>query len=108
MDDILCYCCDQMVNETFHHLFLTCPAAQQVWNFFSRGVEIQCPCNSLKESIYKWWTVEGSSKLKVVLNVVPCFVLWALWKRRNKIKHGESCSIQGEVVEISKNLHSVT
>lgn len=28
VDEVLCCCCDQIVDETFHHLIMTCPAVE--------------------------------------------------------------------------------
>lgn len=93
------------MNESFHHLFLTCPGAIEVWKEFAGAVGIQGPFSFLKETIYKWWNVQCSSKLKPVFNVVPCFISWGIWKRRNTIRHGDNWSLQSLVMEVCRRLH---
>lgn len=36
-DEALCCHCDQMVEESFYHLFLSCPAANTMWRIFLLG-----------------------------------------------------------------------
>lgn len=41
----------------------------------------------LKQTVNKWWNVEGNVKMKFVYQVIPGVVLWHIWKWRNTTIH---------------------
>lgn len=69
------------------------------------GVGIYGPCNFLNETIYNWWNIECHNKLKPLFNAVLSLILWVIWKRRNKIKHGDTYNVRGMIVEVSRCIH---
>lgn len=83
-----CRCCATAVEETIEHLFLKGEAATRIWNYFRYALGILDPMLNLKQSIRLWWNVEGNSRVKLVCQAIPNFILWFLWKRRNTILHG--------------------
>lgn len=82
VEEVMCPCCDKLAEETFYHLFITCPATNLLGTVFARGARIKGPFIYLKETIYKWWHKQCSSKLRPIFNVVPCFILWMIWKKK--------------------------
>ncbi|KAH0661911.1 hypothetical protein KY284_026842 [Solanum tuberosum] len=87
-----CYCCDVGEEETIHHLFLTAPIAQQLWNHFASCAGINIEGLHLQQLITTWWEWPAKHKLKQILNAMPAIIMWELWKRRNARKHGRDVS----------------
>ncbi|KAH0776735.1 hypothetical protein KY290_008146 [Solanum tuberosum] len=59
---------------------------------FVAGAGIEGPFHHLKNIVWNWWKTEVSPKLKPIYKTVPLFILWQIWKRRNKIKYGGKMS----------------
>lgn len=34
-EEVLCYCCDLPVKETFEHIFISCPILSILWSYFT-------------------------------------------------------------------------
>ncbi|XP_049399871.1 uncharacterized protein LOC125863926 [Solanum stenotomum] len=74
-------------------------------NMMGDGVVInRCGEPFLKDTLYKWWNADVSAKLKPVLMVVPLFICWQVWRRRNALKFGGSMSYLGMRGGIANNL----
>lgn len=72
---------------------------------FTKEARIIGPFNFLKEIIFKWWNANCSRKLKLIFNVIPCFILWEIWKKSNRIKHGERLSFQVMIIGVNRNIY---
>jgi len=84
-DSVVCCCCNNDSQETFEHRFVTCPMANELWELFADAVGIQGPFLQLKHTIDKWWNEKFVPKLKPLFRAVPVFIIWQIWKIRNKI-----------------------
>ncbi|KAK6780275.1 hypothetical protein RDI58_022459 [Solanum bulbocastanum] len=42
----------------------------------------------LQQVTTTWWTKNANIKLIAIQRAVLAMIMWALWKRRNTIKHG--------------------
>ncbi|WMV33517.1 hypothetical protein MTR67_026902 [Solanum verrucosum] len=62
----LCLCCSVPAKETMQHLFLKGEIANKVWQYFSSAAGILGPWIQLKQSIKKWWDVQGNTRQKMV------------------------------------------
>ncbi|KAK4724266.1 hypothetical protein R3W88_027045 [Solanum pinnatisectum] len=60
---------------------------------------------NLNDTIHKWWSKDCSSKLRPLFKVVPSFINWQIWKRRNIISHRGNMSFYGMVMEVNINLY---
>ncbi|KAK6789639.1 hypothetical protein RDI58_013439 [Solanum bulbocastanum] len=65
------------------------------------------PFVQLRQTIYKWWEGECVPKLRPLYKVVPAFIIWQLWKRRNVIRHGGKMSQHSMIMEVNRNLFLV-
>ncbi|WMV32496.1 hypothetical protein MTR67_025881 [Solanum verrucosum] len=74
-----------------------------IWEKEAAG--IQGPMVQLRQVLRLWWEAECGSKLKPMLHVVPIFIIWQLWKRRNIVKHGGCMSIHNMIREVNNNLY---
>ncbi|KAH0685788.1 hypothetical protein KY285_016347 [Solanum tuberosum] len=57
-----------------------------------RATGVEGPFLQLQATIFKWWNAECSAKLRPIFNAIPSFILWEIWKGRNKVKHGDGAS----------------
>ncbi|KAH0666513.1 hypothetical protein KY285_027719 [Solanum tuberosum] len=103
-----CSCCNNSAPETFSHLFVNCPSAQSVWKTFRNAAGLSFPINQLQQVMEDWWKADGSPKLKQLFKVVPAFITWEIWKRRNVMKHGGNMSTTLMIVEIHRNIYLFT
>lgn len=71
----------------------------------SASAGVTRPFMQLKDLVYKWWKADRPPKLQFLLNVVPLFLIWQVWKRRNTINHGGKMSYLGMKMEINKNFY---
>jgi len=84
---------------------VACSITKKLWNTFASIANVQCPFLQLNDTIHKWWSKDCSSKLRPFFKVVPSFITWQIWKRRNIIYHGGNISFYGVVMEVNKNLY---
>ncbi|KAG5595459.1 hypothetical protein H5410_036691 [Solanum commersonii] len=61
-------------------------------------------CEKAQEERTKWWEIRNCAKLMPILQVVPAFICWQLWKRRNIIEHGGNMTKWKVIQEINSNL----
>ncbi|WMV20474.1 hypothetical protein MTR67_013859 [Solanum verrucosum] len=40
-EEIVCCCCDQWAFESYQHMFVSCPAANHMWNWFARAAGVE-------------------------------------------------------------------
>ncbi|XP_058080640.1 uncharacterized protein LOC131228795 [Magnolia sinica] len=92
-----CYYCFQDSNdqpdiETINHTFLFSGRAASVWRHFAReyGVTLSSG-GSVLERLATWWdsraTTTNSAPFRAI---IPCFILWELWRARNSSKFDNS------------------
>ncbi|WMV08231.1 hypothetical protein MTR67_001616 [Solanum verrucosum] len=105
VNSVKCCICNTNAEETCDHLFIHCPTAYCLWREFAEATGIQGPMVQLRQVIQLWWEADCGSKLKPMLHVVPIFIIWKLWKRRNIVKHGGCMSTHNMVREINKHLY---
>ncbi|KAK4733455.1 hypothetical protein R3W88_007716 [Solanum pinnatisectum] len=70
------------------YLFLTAPITTKLWRHFAVFPGIDIEDMHWKQIINTWWTMDTTPKLVVVYRVMTAIIMWVIWKRRNKIKHG--------------------
>ncbi|KAK4736705.1 hypothetical protein R3W88_000402 [Solanum pinnatisectum] len=82
--------------------------AQSFWKNFRNTAGLSFPINQLQQIMEDWWKADGSPKLKQLFKVVPAFITWEIWKRRNVMKHGGNMSTTSMIVEIHRNIYLFT
>ncbi|KAH0716077.1 hypothetical protein KY284_008982 [Solanum tuberosum] len=58
--------------------------------------------NILRESIMIWWGAQCRTDIKSYYKALPGFIIWELWRRRNKNKH------EGKGISLPRIIHNVT
>ncbi|XP_075088106.1 uncharacterized protein LOC142170170 [Nicotiana tabacum] len=94
-------------EESLVHLFFTSNAARSIWSYFLRRAGIALDGLSLHQAITKCWTAPIVPRLKPVLQALPAFIVWELWKRRNSLKYGEAMSVSKVIYQVSSTLQSL-
>ncbi|KAG5577406.1 hypothetical protein H5410_057540 [Solanum commersonii] len=61
--------------ETMEHLFLKGEIAYRVWQYFSSAAGIFGPWIQLKQSIKKWWDVQGNMRQKEVSDTAKRIII---------------------------------
>ncbi|KAH0679665.1 hypothetical protein KY289_020902 [Solanum tuberosum] len=100
----LCLCCTVPARETMEHLFLKGEIANKVWQYFSSAAGILGPWIQLKQSIKKWWDIQGNTRQKVIFQAIPNLILWFLWKRRNTVLHGGNYTTSKVIWDINSTV----
>jgi hypothetical protein len=76
-------------EETLQHLFLTCPFAEECWNFISPSRQRNLSVNEALQDL------KCSLNLPFSMDII-ILASWALWMtRNNKIFRGQNASFQG-------------
>ncbi|WMV60306.1 hypothetical protein MTR67_053691 [Solanum verrucosum] len=97
-----CWCCVQPDQETLSHMFWRSDIANRTWSYFSSFAGINIEGISLRESIMKWWGAQCRTDIKSYYRALPGFIIWELWRRRNKNKH------EGKGISLPRIIHNVT
>lgn len=87
-----CHCCVSPDVKTVSHLFLKAPVARYVWQYFGGPAGLNFEGLNLAQVINVWCDAPRSPILKLIYHVIPIFIAWELWKRRNVLSHGGSTS----------------
>ena len=74
--------------ETMSHLFLISNTSAKLGRMSGNVVGIHIEGLKLLQVVIKWWASDCCPILKPHIIVVPTFMIWNLWKRRNSLKHG--------------------
>jgi len=72
--------------ESIEHVFINSHMDKTVWRFFSNSVNNTCTVTS-NENIYAMlskWMIPAKGH---IVNILPIFILWYIWKARNESKH---------------------
>nr|XP_016476429.1 PREDICTED: uncharacterized protein LOC107798017 [Nicotiana tabacum] len=102
-----CWCCADPKEESLLHLFFTSNAARSVWTYFLRRAEIALDGLSLHHAITKCWTTPIVPRLKPVLQALPAYIVWELWKRRNSLKYGEAVLVSRVIYQVSSTVQAL-
>ncbi|CAI9102756.1 OLC1v1001076C1 [Oldenlandia corymbosa var. corymbosa] len=82
---------------------------QEVWNFFAELFGQVAHGSSLREYLNSWW-ISGNFKtaIGVIKKVLPSFIVWELWKARNKFFFGNvDSTFSGVIKAIKEHLHGM-
>lgn len=86
----ICVCCGNNPSmETLQHLFIQSRCASFIWNHFASLCGVKHNAHGFNQCLSTWWLLsnppDGISKW--VIRLIPCFILWEIWKHRNKAKY---------------------
>ncbi|XP_060202140.1 uncharacterized protein LOC132630587 [Lycium barbarum] len=98
-----CWCCQEPKEETMSHLFLTSLVATKLWRMFVSCAGINIEGLQLSQVIIKCWK-HGPTKVQQLLKAIPAVIMWEIWKRRNKIKHGGNMTISRLEYQVHKTI----
>jgi hypothetical protein len=81
----ICALCQQQ-EETKEHLFNRCPFSQSIWD---QGAQIMRRSNqnrsNISDTIENWDSITYNNPLlNYIWQLLPGFILWKIWKERNK------------------------
>lgn len=96
------WCCDKPAQETLSHVFLRSFAAETTWSYFCSFAGYSTEGLNLREVIMLWWGAEVKNAMRPYYRVLPSFIIWELWRRRNKMKH------EGKRISVARITHNVT
>lgn len=99
-----CWCCDNGMEETLDHLFLTAPLAIKLWTQFVSCAGFQISGSSLIATITQCGSYAKGLRGKKILRAVPALILWDLWKYRNNKRHDKFASCGSMVEGCYKNI----
>lgn len=98
-----CWCCDNGMEETLDHLFLTAPLAIKLWTQFVSCAGFQISGSSLIATITQCGSYAEGLRGKKILRAVPALILWELKYRYNK-RHDKFASYGSMVKRCYKNI----
>jgi len=100
-----CWCWNQGVQESIEHIFMKCPDSESLWKDFAAAAGLFGPFLQLRDTFNKWETTDVVPKLKPLYKVVPMFIVWQIWRRRNVIAHGDKMSRRSMKMGINRDLY---
>ncbi|KAG5592849.1 hypothetical protein H5410_043363 [Solanum commersonii] len=60
----------------------------------------------LREVIILWWKQDVKNPLRPYYIIVPSFIVWELWRRRNRMKHeGKKTSLPRVIHNVTRNMY---
>lgn len=86
--DVLCVLC-KSAPESRSHLFFECDISAQVWEYIANGVLKNEYTTAWSEIIHIISDKRREKKSLYCIRYAVQAVLYALWREKNKIKHGE-------------------
>jgi hypothetical protein len=89
-------------GESIEHLLLHCEVAHNLWSYILTifGVEWVMPRRVL-ELLTSWSTSFGCDPAKEVWWLIPLYLMWYLWRKRNA-RHFED--VETSMLELQKRL----
>lgn len=63
---VVCFFCEDGIQETIDHLFLQCKVYKNLWDYFASSAGVNGLFLQLKDSVHKWWNAAIVSKINVV------------------------------------------
>ncbi|CAI9112836.1 OLC1v1013330C1 [Oldenlandia corymbosa var. corymbosa] len=104
----ICWKCKSS-SDSMRQQFLECAFARQVWNFFAELFGQVAHGSSLGEYLNSWW-ISGNFKtaIGVIKKVLPSFIVWELWKARNKFFfENVDSNFSGVIKAVKEHLHGM-
>lgn len=79
--------------ESATHLFLLCPTALGLWNFFLVGVGVTCTHPPSIRDLFCSWPPRSprprTSMGKVIWAILPRTICWSIWTEQNRLTFEE-------------------
>ncbi|XP_070046502.1 uncharacterized protein [Nicotiana tomentosiformis] len=84
-----CNCCANPKNETIQHVFMEGEATSYIWKLIGSPLGIIHHQRTVRYTINKWWQVKERNVVhKLILQITPTIICWAIWKERCSCKYG--------------------
>ncbi|KAH0746409.1 hypothetical protein KY285_008066 [Solanum tuberosum] len=105
-------CCRIQEWDDIDHIFIFVPFANHIWAFFSILFGFNHMHLPLKNHLMNWWGLETKNRAhKMLIQALPIFISWNLWKSRCASKYGgrqlsiprvkiEGCSQEVQIKEV--------
>lgn len=88
-DPSRCSCCRLQGWDDINHIFVSGHFPAHIWSFFSAFVGTVHRNIPLKNQFMKWLGLETKNEVhKILLQALPIFICWNLWKNRCAVKYG--------------------
>ncbi|XP_055826362.1 uncharacterized protein LOC129894731 [Solanum dulcamara] len=81
----------QMVpgQDTIDHILVAGAFARSTWSMFADSVGISKEYTPLRNLLMRWWTSKYRNEAhKIMIQALPIFICWNLWKNRCASKYG--------------------
>lgn len=76
-------CC--LANETINHVLFTCPFATMIWRLSNVPLHsLQSPSANYESNLLKVLDLQKMQGLETEQKLLPLWLLWHIWKARNK------------------------
>ena len=100
-----CHCCRIAPNSEFNtHLFINSEVGTAVWKFYANLLDINDHAQTIPHMLTKWWIKsKGSSLYAWLLSVLPCLIIWHIWKSRNKARFDNSDMDHNNIISAIKS-----
>ncbi|XP_019152199.1 PREDICTED: uncharacterized protein LOC109149028 [Ipomoea nil] len=94
-----CTCCINPGCDTLQHIFGVGETTRQVWDYFSRSMDLSIPVRSERHVFYDWWMAKIKNRLlKFIAARLPMLILWELWVNYTSCKYGGGRSSAARVI----------
>ncbi|XP_055814172.1 uncharacterized protein LOC129883562 [Solanum dulcamara] len=84
-----CFCCYRPGQDTIDHIFVAGAFSRSTWSMFADSVGISKEYTPLRNLLMRWWTSKCRNEAhKLMIQALPIFICWNLWKNRCASKYG--------------------
>ncbi|XP_060200827.1 uncharacterized protein LOC132629107 [Lycium barbarum] len=98
--DSKCYCCNTASYQTMNHVFSQGTAASNNWNLFGAPLGIKHSHLPIRHIINSWWQEKAKNDVhRLILNITPIVICWALWKETCAYRYGNQNKFSGYKLE---------
>lgn len=89
-----------------HQLMCSYFTVNRTWSYFSSYPGINMTGLHLREVIISWWEAEVKKDMRPYYRATPSFIIWELWRRRNKKQHEDgNISVARVIHNVTRNMH---
>lgn len=83
-------------SASLNHCLWICPCVQRIWQYFSNLLDVNLSLASSVRSVCQVWWLTGPSAVShancsivstTLRHLMPCYILWILWKNYNLLIH---------------------
>ena len=88
-----CYCCYQQGKDDINHILLTRNFANYIWKYHAAILGVTQLYTNIRSQLMHWRNQHTINEVhKLIMQILPNYICWNLWKNRCGVKYGHKTS----------------